>query len=302
MTSYTVADGGLRLDVFLAAQSVELSRSRVQKLIDEGNVTVNGTVRKANYKLATGDVVAFDEPEPQPLDIVAENIPLNILYEDQDVIVINKKRGMVTHPANGNYTGTLVNALLYHTSDLSGINGVLRPGIVHRLDKDTSGVMVVAKTNLAHLSLARQIQDKTATRTYLAIVSGNIREASGVIRGAIGRHKTDRQKMAVTPDGKPAVTHFKVLERFGNYTFIECQLETGRTHQIRVHMAYIGNPVLADPKYSRSKDKVPISGQALHSHTLKFLHPLTEKEMQFTAPLPADMEYLLDLLRKRTKH
>ena len=241
---------GERLDVFLTRMQPEFSRSHVQKLIASGNATVNQAVRKGNYKLKAGDAVELSVPEPENTEILPEDIPLDILYEDKDIIVINKARGMVVHPAAGVFSGTLVNALMHHCEDLSGINGEIRPGIVHRLDKDTSGVMVAAKNDQAHLSLAKQIQEKTAFRIYQAVVWGNIKEESGIIRRDIGRDASDRKKMAIVREnGKPAVTHFRVLERFGEYTLTECRLETGRTHQIRVHMTYIGHPVVGDPKY-----------------------------------------------------
>lgn len=291
---------GERIDRFLQAENAEMSRAKIQKLIQDGFVTVNHSVVKSNYKLRNRDVIEFTIPEPTEVNIEAEDIALDILYEDADMIIINKARGMVVHPAPGNYTGTLVNALLYHCDDLSGINGELRPGIVHRLDKDTSGVMVAAKNDISHQSLALQIGEKTATRTYLTIVHGNMREDTGTVNAPIGRHPTDRKQMAVVEkNSKSAVTHFRVLERFGQYTFLECKLETGRTHQIRVHMAYIGHPVVADPKYSRSKVPFAIVGQALHSAELRLKHPTSGEEMVFTAPMPIDMEKILHKLRSQ---
>lgn len=291
---------GERLDVFIVNRNSEFSRSHIQKRITEGAITINGKPVKANYKLRSGDNIVMRIPEAQPIEIIPEAIPLDILYEDQDVIVINKARGMVVHPAAGHYSGTLVNALLYHCRDLSGINGEIRPGIVHRLDKDTSGVMIAAKNDAAHISLAEQIKNKTATRKYLAIVHGNIKEESGIIEGSIGRHPTDRKKMAiVSAGGKEAVTEFRVLERFGNATLVECSLRTGRTHQIRVHMTYIGHPLLGDPKYCRQKTLFKIKGQALHSKTLTFSHPTTGQEMCFQAALPEDMEKILKNLRHK---
>jgi 23S rRNA pseudouridine1911/1915/1917 synthase len=291
---------GERIDRFLQAENAEMSRAKIQKLIQDGFVTVNHSVVKSNYKLRNRDVIEFAIPEPTEVNIEAEDIALDILYEDADMIIINKARGMVVHPAPGNYTGTLVNALLYHCDDLSGINGELRPGIVHRLDKDTSGVMVAAKNDTSHQSLALQIGEKTATRTYLTIVHGNMREDTGTVNAPIGRHPTDRKQMAVVEkNSKSAVTHFRVLERFGQYTFLECKLETGRTHQIRVHMAYIGHPVVADPKYSRSKVPFTIVGQALHSAELRLKHPTSGEEMVFTAPMPIDMEKILHKLRSQ---
>ena len=301
---FTAEEKGQRLDVFVVERFPELSRSHVQKLIEQGNVLVDGTVRKANYKLRGGEAVQVTVPQAEPISVEPEDIPLDILYEDKDIIVVNKARGMVVHPASGVYTGTLVNALLFHCQDLSGINGEIRPGIVHRLDKDTSGVMVCAKNDTAHLDLAEQIRTKTAHRTYWAIVHGNIKEEAGIIKGDIGRHPTDRKKMAIVREnGKPAVTHFKVLERFGEYTLVECQLETGRTHQIRVHMTSIGHPLINDPKYGPKKSSpFAINGQALHSLQLTLTHPVTKEEMTFTAPLPTDMEKILTGLRnKRSK-
>lgn len=292
---YTADQDDERLDRFLTRMEPALSRAHVQKVIAEGQALVSGRVRKANYKLQAGEEVTFHLPEAKPVEILPEDIPLDILYEDSDIIVVNKARGMVVHPATGIYTGTLVNALLYHCKDLSGINGEIRPGIVHRLDKDTSGVMVAAKNDAAHLDLAEQIRTKAAHRIYRAIVCGNIREEAGVIKGDIGRHPTDRKKMAIVHEhGKPAVTHFRVLERFGDYTLVECRLETGRTHQIRVHMASIGHPVLGDPKYGpRKACPFAIKGQALHSLQLTLTHPRTREVMTFTAPLPEDMEKIL---------
>ena len=301
---FTAEEKGQRIDVFVVERFPELSRSHVQKLIEQGNVLVDGSVRKANYKLRGGEAVQVTVPQAEPISVEPEDIPLDILYEDKDIIVVNKARGMVVHPASGVYSGTLVNALLYHCRDLSGINGEIRTGIVHRLDKDTSGVMVCAKNDTAHLDLAKQIRTKTAHRTYWAIVHGNIKEEAGIIKGDIGRHPTDRKKMAIVREnGKPAVTHFKVLERFGEYTLVECQLETGRTHQIRVHMTSIGHPLINDPKYGPKKSSpFAINGQALHSLQLTLTHPVTKEEMTFTAPLPTDMEKILTGLRnKRSK-
>lgn len=301
---FTAEEKGQRLDVFVVEKCPELSRSHVQKLIEQGHVLVDGAQRKANFKLRGGEVVQVAQPEAEPITAAPEDIPLDILFEDKDIIVVNKARGMVVHPASGVYSGTLVNALLYHCQDLSGINGEIRPGIVHRLDKDTSGVMVCAKNDTAHLDLAEQIRTKAAHRTYWAIVHGNIKEEAGIIKGDIGRHPTDRKKMAIVREnGKPAVTHFKVLERFGEYTLVECKLETGRTHQIRVHMNSIGHPLINDPKYGPKKSSsFAIQGQALHSLQLTLTHPVTKEEMTFTAPLPADMEKILTGLRnKRAK-
>ncbi len=290
------ADAGARADVFLAAQ-LGVSRSNMQKLLDEGRVKRGDKVLKANYKVRAGEVITVDIPEPEPIEAVPEDIPLDIIYEDDDVVVLNKARGMVVHPAPGNYTGTLVNALLYHCKNLSGINSAIRPGIVHRLDKDTSGIMIVAKNDAAHIALSQQIQSKTAQRTYLAVVRGNIKTDSGTIETQIARDKNDRKKMAVVKEGgRDAVTDYEVLERFGKYTLVRCKLRTGRTHQIRVHMEYLGYPLVGDPKYSPMKTPFAIKGQALHSHTLEFTHPRTGERMKFEAPLPEDMHKIITRL------
>lgn len=299
---YTVTEPGERLDVFLSKQQSDLSRAHIQKLLSAGAVLVDGNCKKANYKLRGGEVIALQLPPAEQTEILPEDISLDILYEDQDIIVVNKARGMVVHPASGIYQGTLVNALLYHCHDLSGINGTIRPGIVHRLDKDTSGVMVAAKNDRAHLDLAEQIRTKSAHRTYWAVVHGNIKEEAGVIHGAIGRHPVDRKKMAiVTENGKDATTKFRVLERFGQYTLVECTLLTGRTHQIRVHMTHIGHPLVGDPKYGARKSPFAIQGQALHSISLELVHPVTREPMSFTAPLPEDMEKILRYLRNNKR-
>jgi 23S rRNA pseudouridine1911/1915/1917 synthase len=287
-----------RLDIYLTRQIPNMSRSHIQKLITGGLVTVQGKPAKANYKIQPDDTVAVTVPDPEPVEIVPEAIPLDVLYEDADVIVINKPRGMVVHPAVGNYQGTLVNALLEHCHDLSGINGDVRPGIVHRLDKDTSGVMVVAKTDRAHIELAKQIKDRVAGRKYIAIVHGNLKAEEGLIDAPIGRHPTDRKKMAVTFNhSREAKTKFRVTQRFGNYSVVECRLMTGRTHQIRVHMAHIGHPVVGDPKYGPKQAHFAISGQALHSAELTFFHPVTGETMVFAAPLPADMQAIINQLK-----
>ncbi len=289
-------DAGTRADVFLAAK-LGVSRSNMQKLLEDGRVKRGEKIIKANYKVRAGEMFVVDIPEPEPIEAVPENIPLDIIYEDDDVAVLNKARGMVVHPAPGNYTGTLVNALLYHCSNLSGINSAIRPGIVHRLDKDTSGIMIVAKNDAAHISLSQQIQSKTAVRTYLAVVRGNIKTDSGTIETQIARDKTDRKKMAVVKEGgRDAITDYEVLERFGKYTLVRCKLRTGRTHQIRVHMEYLGYPLVDDPKYSPMKTPFGIKGQALHSHTLEFTHPRTGERMKFEAPLPEDMHKIITRL------
>ncbi|WP_093792007.1 RluA family pseudouridine synthase [Sporomusa acidovorans] len=292
------AEQGLRLDVLLTNQFTELSRSHIQKLIADGLVTVNSKTAKANYKVQAKDSVIIIFPAAKPVEILPEYIPLDILYEDSDIIVINKPRGMVVHPAAGNYQGTLVNALLEHCRDLSGINGEIRPGIVHRLDKDTSGVMVAAKNDYAHLNLAEQIKNRTASRKYIAIVHGNIAEEQGIINAPIGRHPSDRKKMAVTFEhSKQAITRFCVVGRFTNFTLVECKLQTGRTHQIRVHMQYIGHPVVGDPKYGPEKKHFTIKGQALHSAELSLKHPVTKQDMLFTTPMPSDMADILKQLQ-----
>lgn len=289
-------DAGTRADVFLAAK-LGVSRSNMQKLLEDGRVKRGEKIIKANYKVRAGEMFVVDIPEPEPIEAVPENIPLDIIYEDDDVVVLNKARGMVVHPAPGNYTSTLVNALLYHCSNLSGINSAIRPGIVHRLDKDTSGIMIVAKNDAAHISLSQQIQSKTAVRTYLAVVRGNIKTDSGTIETQIARDKTDRKKMAVVKEGgRDAITDYEVLERFGKYTLVRCKLRTGRTHQIRVHMEYLGYPLVGDPKYSPMKTPFGIKGQALHSHTLEFTHPRTGERMKFEAPLPEDMHKIITRL------
>ena len=296
--AFTAECAGERLDRALVQQMPDLSRSYAQRLIDAGQVTVDGTTRKANYRLRGGEEIVCTLPPAEAVEIHAEDIPLDVLYEDADIIVVNKVRGMVVHPAAGISAGTLVNALLHHCRDLSGIGGALRPGIVHRLDKDTSGVMVAAKNDMAHHFLARQMRDKDARREYRAIVHGNIVPRAGIVTGDIGRHPTDRKKMAIVREnGKPATTHFEVLERFGAYTYVACRLETGRTHQIRVHMTSLGHPLVGDAKYTARKNAFAIAGQALHSLTLRLTHPRTGAEMAFTAPLPGDMEEILCALR-----
>ncbi len=290
---------GTRLDVLVSALDEGLTRSRVQKLIIEGGVVVNGNPSKSNYKVKQGDTVSVKIPEPEELEVTAQKIPLDVVFEDADLLVINKPQGMVVHPAAGNRSGTLVNALLEHCDDLSGINGVIRPGIVHRIDKDTSGLLVVAKNDTAHLSLAGQIKEHSVARKYIALVHGNISEPRGVVDAPIGRDTKDRKKMAViTRNSKPAVTRYAVLERFGGYTLIECALETGRTHQIRVHMAYLGHPVVGDPVYGPRKKPFRLNGQALHAFLLGFRHPRTGEWMQFEADLPPYFKELLEQLRQ----
>ncbi|PFZ08343.1 RluA family pseudouridine synthase [Bacillus pseudomycoides] len=286
-----------RIDKFLAGVNNEWSRSQVQQWIKDGVVTVNGNDIKGNYKVKVNDEIAVAIPEPEELDILPEDMNLEIYYEDADVLVVNKLRGMVVHPAPGHTSGTLVNGLMHHCTDLSGINGVMRPGIVHRIDKDTSGLLMVAKNDMAHESLVNQLVAKTVTRRYKAIVHGVIPHDKGTIDAPIGRDKKDRQSMTVDENGKHAVTHFQVLERFKDFTLVECRLETGRTHQIRVHMKYIGYPLAGDPKYGPKKT-LDINGQALHAGILGFDHPRTGEYIEFEAPVPAVFEEVLNVLRK----
>ncbi|QQZ08012.1 RluA family pseudouridine synthase [Heyndrickxia vini] len=286
-----------RIDKIISTLQEEWSRSQVQQWIKEGYVTVNGKKIKANYKCIINDQLEIEIPEPQNLDVEAEEMNLDIYYEDGDVLVVNKPKGMVVHPAPGHTTGTLVNGLMAHCNDLSGINGVLRPGIVHRIDKDTSGLLMVAKNDFAHERLVNQLVDKSVTRKYFAIVHGNIPHDYGTIDAPIGRDPDDRQRMTVVDNGKHAVTHFRVLNRFTDFTFVECELETGRTHQIRVHMKYIGFPLAGDPKYGPRKT-LSFNGQALHAGILGFIHPRTEKYMEFEAPLPEDFLQLIESLKK----
>lgn len=285
-----------RIDKELAHHLTDISRSQLQKWIEDGNVTVNGEKVKPKYKLVVGDRVVVQPEKPQKIDLEPENIPLDIVYEDDDVIVVNKPQGMVVHPAPGHPNHTLVNALLYH-SPLSTINGEFRPGIVHRIDKDTSGLLMIAKNDLAHRSLAAQLKAKTNEREYVALVHGVIKEERGTIDAPLGRSKRDRKKQAVVEDGRHAVTHFKVLERFQHYTLVSCRLETGRTHQIRVHMKYIGHPLAGDPLYGPRKT-LPGNGQYLHARLLGFKHPRTGKQMTFTSPLPEYFQKMIDHLEK----
>ena len=289
---------GQRIDKYLSIQLAGQSRSYIQKLIETGEVTINGHPAKANHKLKAGDEVAIIIPEPVLPDITAEDIPLDILYEDSDILIVNKPKDMVVHPAPGHTSNTLVNAVMFHCKDqLSSINGVMRPGIVHRIDKDTSGVLVICKNDHAHQCVAEQLKGHSITRKYHAIVHGILKEEEGTIHTTIGRHQTDRKKMAVNVrNGKDAITHYRVLERLKGYTYIECTLETGRTHQIRVHMASIGHPILGDTVYGPGKCPVKgLKGQTLHAMVLGFIHPSTGEYVEFQADLPA---YFIDLLNK----
>jgi len=289
---------GIRLDVGVT-EAVGKSRSYVQSLIEEGQVLVNGNLKKANYKIRPGDKVIVVIPPPTELKVEGENIPLDILYEDEDLLVVNKPQGMVVHPAPGAWSGTLVNALLYHCQNLSGINGVLRPGIVHRIDKDTSGLLVVAKNDLAHQGLAQQIKAHSMTRQYEAIVHGVVLEPSGTVEAPIGREPSDRKKMAVVfHNSKEAVTHYEVLERFRSFTYLQAKLETGRTHQIRVHMAFLKHPVLGDPLYGPRKNPFNLTAQMLHAKVLGFQHPRTGEYKEFSAEAPELFQKVLAALRK----
>ena len=298
----TADQAGERLDAFLARMGEELTRSAAQKLIEQGQVLRNGKPGKKNDKLNPGDIVEYTVPEAKPVDIVATEMPLDIVYEDEDVLVINKPKGLVVHPAAGHQEDTLVNGLLYAMGDdLSGINGELRPGIVHRIDKDTSGLLAVAKNDLAHTMLASQLKDHSMARTYDAIVCGNLKEDSGTVDAPIGRHPTDRKKMCVTQrNSKPAITHWEVVTRYKGYTHIRCKLETGRTHQIRVHMAYIGHPILGDTVYGHKKPELGQSSQCLHAGALCFAHPRDGRPILVFAELPQYFKDVLEKLEKRS--
>lgn len=297
MSDYVITDQTGRIDKVLTTLEPEIIRSQLKNLINDGHVTVNGQPVKPKYKVQSGDKISLVKPEPQLLELTPENIPLDIVYEDDDVIVVNKPQGMVVHPAPGHPNHTLVNALLYH-SPLSTINGTFRPGIVHRIDKDTSGLLMVAKNDLAHQSLAEQLRNKINQREYLALVYGQIKEDEGTIDAPLGRNPQDRKKQAVVKGGRHAVTHFKVMKRYDNFTLVKCILETGRTHQIRVHMKYIGHPLVGDPLYGPRK-VVGKDGQFLHAALLGFKHPRTGKELVFEAPLPENFQKMLDKLDKQ---
>ena len=286
-----------RIDKYLADLIEEVSRTELKEYFNQGKILVNGKVVKPSYKLESNDVIIVEEIEQDEIDMVKENIPLDIVYEDDDLIVVNKPSGLVVHPAPGHTHGTLVNGLLYHCNQLSNMNGDIRAGIVHRIDKDTSGLLVVCKNNYAHRILAEQLKEKTTTRTYIAIVTGNISHNLGRIEAPIGRDPSNRQKMAVVQNGKPAVTHFKVLDRYRDFTLLELKLETGRTHQIRVHMAYINHPVVGDPLYGVKKQTTEF-GQYLHAKTLGFIHPRTNEYMEFTSELPEEFLRKIDELPK----
>lgn len=299
--TFVVQNAGVRIDRFLTDNIPEITRSAVQKIIDEANVNVNGEVVPKNYKCRVGDNVDVTVPDAKPLEAVGQNIPIDIVYEDEHLLVVNKPKGMVVHPANGNPDGTLVNALLYHCGDsLSGINGVIRPGIVHRIDKDTSGLLIVAKSDKAHIGLAQQIKDHSFSRAYEAVVYGNIKEDSGTVCQPIGRDTKDRKRMAVTmKNSKPATTHYEVIKRYGDFTHVRCVLETGRTHQIRVHMAYLGHPVAGDAVYGPRKVITRLNGQCLHAKHIGFVHPVTNEYLEFESDLPEYFTSFLNYLENR---
>ena len=293
-----VADSAnVRLDAYISSKETNLSRTNIQRLIEEGNILVNGQKKKISYKVQTGDNIEINIPEAKETSIKAENIPVEVVYEDNDIIVVNKPKGMVVHPANGNPDGTLVNAIMAMCKgSLSGIGGEIRPGIVHRLDKDTSGLLIVAKNDLAHINMSNQIKDRQVKKIYIALVKGNINENEATINMPIGRSTKDRKKMAVRKDGKEAVTHFKVLKRYKDYTLLKVKIDTGRTHQIRVHMAEIGHPVVGDMVYPKGKNEFGVEGQILHAQSLDFKHPITGKKMHLEAKLPEYFEKVLEKL------
>ena len=295
-------DAGQRVDAWLAANLEDVTRSAAQRLLEEGRVTCGGKPLAKNYKLNGAETLEVSLPDPEPVDVVPQDIPLDVVYEDSDVIVVNKPKGLVVHPAPGHPDGTLVNALLHHCGDsLSGIGGELRPGIVHRIDRDTSGLIIAAKNDFAHQKLAAQLQDHTLARIYRCIVTGNLREDAGTVNAPIGRHPVDRKKMAVVSNGRPAVTHWTVLERFPGFTYVECRLETGRTHQIRVHMAHIGHPILGDTVYGNKKPVPGLQGQCLHAVGLRFLHPRTGEMVELFCGLPEEFQTQLQKCRARGK-
>lgn len=300
--TFVVDNAGVRVDKLLVDSMADFTRSAIQRLIDDGNVLVGNKVVAKNYKCKAGDTVTVVVPDAKPLETEAQNIPLDIVYEDNDLLVVNKPKGMVVHPANGNYDGTLVNALLYHCGDsLSGINGVIRPGIVHRIDKDTSGLLIVAKNDTAHLGLAEQIKEHSFSRAYEAVVYGNLKEDSGTINQPIGRNPKDRKKMAVVMrNSKPATTHYEVIKRYGDFTHVRCIIETGRTHQIRVHMAHIGHPVAGDIVYGPRKAITELNGQCLHAKHIGFVHPVTNEWIELESDLPEYFTKFLAKLERRS--
>ena len=292
---------GMRLDTYIASKLNTLSRTMIQRLIENGEILVNGKIKKISYKVQLGDILEINIPKPRETDIKAENIPLDIVYEDNDIIVVNKPKGMVVHPANGNLDGTLVNALMSICKDsLSGIGGEIRPGIVHRLDKDTSGLLIIAKNDTAHINMSNQIKNREVKKIYIALVRGIVGEDEATINMPIGRSTKDRKKMAVRKDGKEAITHFKVLKRYGKYTLLEIKIDTGRTHQIRVHLSEIGHPVIGDMVYSNGKNEFGVEGQMLHAESLDFKHPITGKEIHLEAELPNYFKDILNKLENKT--
>jgi len=299
MKRYIVNENGKRLDAYIAGQDEEITRTSAQRLIEQGLILVNGKKQKVSYKVSSGDVITVEEVEAQEIELKAQDIPIEIIYEDNDIIVVNKPKGMVVHPANGNPDGTLVNAIMAICKDsLSGIGGEIRPGIVHRLDKDTSGLLIVAKNDKAHVNMSEKIKNHEVKKTYIALVRGVVKENEATIDMPIGRSNTDRKKMAINKNGRNAVTHIKVIKRYDKYTLLEINIETGRTHQIRVHLAHIGYPVIGDYIYSNGKNEFGVIGQCLHARQLEFNHPITEKELKLEAPLPQYFEDIIQNLNK----
>ena len=299
MKKYIVNENGKRLDAYVASQDKEITRTSAQRLIENGNILVNGNKQKVSYKVSTGDIIIIEDVQAQPVELKAQDIPIDIIYEDNDIIVVNKPKGMVVHPANGNPDGTLVNAIMAICKDsLSGIGGEIRPGIVHRLDKDTSGLLIVAKNDKSHVNMSEQIKNHEVKKTYIALVRGIVKENEATIDMPIGRSNSDRKKMAVNKNGKNAVTHIKVLKRYDKYTLLQINIETGRTHQIRVHLSHIGYPIIGDYTYSNGKNEFGIMGQCLHAKELEFKHPITVKKMKLEAQLPEYFEHLLQTIDK----
>lgn len=302
MKQLVVEENGKRLDAYISSVNEEITRTAAQRLIEQGNILVNGKKQKVSYKVSVGDVITIEEIEPQEIELKAQEIPIEIIYEDNDIIVVNKPKGMVVHPANGNPDGTLVNAIMAICKDsLSGIGGEIRPGIVHRLDKDTSGLLIVAKNDKAHVNMSEQIKNHEVTKTYIALVRGAVKENEATIDMPIGRSNSDRKKMAVNKNGRNAVTHIKVLKRYDNYTLLQVNIETGRTHQIRVHLSHIGYPIIGDSTYSNGKNEFGVIGQCLHAKSLEFKHPITNKDMKLEAPLPEYLKEIIELLDNRDK-
>jgi len=299
MTQHIVNESGKRLDAYIASINEEITRTAAQRLIEQGQVLVNSKKQKVSYKVSEGDIITIEEVQAQEIELKAQDIPVEIIYEDNDIIVVNKPKGMVVHPANGNPDGTLVNAIMAICKDsLSGIGGEIRPGIVHRLDKDTSGLLIIAKNDKSHVNMSEQIKNHEVKKTYIALVRGSVKENEATINMPIGRSNSDRKKMAVNKNGKNAVTHIKVLKRFDKYTLLEINIETGRTHQIRVHLSHIGYPIIGDYTYSNGKNEFGVEGQCLHAKQLEFKHPITGKDMKLEAPLPKYFEELLQIIDK----